>query len=350
VRRIGFVAREDAICYEQVVSDSDLHQLIDVDLADELARLLTQIPRGRVTTYGALAEALGDRVAARWVGETLVDHPHGPDCPCHRVVRKNGEPGLYIAGNASAKLDQLRSEGVTIEAGRVALNDTFTTFTSTAPLRRLHHFQTGVPQQLTLKKYRGPIDRVAALDVAYVTPRAAVVACIVADACSRDVIASHTHIAPVTFPYISGYLAFRELPAMLRLWRDLTAGGPIADVVLIDGNGILHPRRAGIAACFGLLADAPTIGIGKSLLYGRVDVEELRAGETRPVIDRDELIGLAVKSTDRSRPIFVSPGNHCDVEQAAAIVQTLFAGHRLPEPLHRADRLTKQAARELRPS
>ena len=106
---------------------------------------------------------------------------------------------------------------------------------------------------------------------------------------------------------------------MLRLWRDLTASRPIADVVLIDGNGILHPRRAGIAACFGLLADVPTIGIGKSLLCGRVDVEGLRAGETRPVVDRDELIGLAVKSTDRSRPIFVSPGNHCDIEQAAAI-------------------------------
>jgi len=337
------------MCYEQVVTDSDLHALLNVDLAAELQRLLAQIPRGRVTTYGALADALGDRVAARWVGETLVNHPHGPDCPCHRVVRRNGEPGLYIAGDSTAKLERLRSEGVSIEGGRVALNDTFTTFTCTAPLRRLHDFQTGVPQQLSLQRFHGPVHRVAALDVAYVSPRGAVAACVVTDAHSNDSIASHTRLAPVTFPYVSGYLAFRELPALLALWREVTATGPVADVVLIDGNGILHPRRAGIAACFGLLADVPTIGIGKSLLCGRVDLEGLRAGETRPVIDADELIGLAVRSTDRSRPIFVSPGNLCDIEQAVAIVQSLFAGHRLPEPLHRADRLTKQAVRERRP-
>lgn len=332
------------------MTDRDLHALLDVDLAAELLRLLARVPYGRVTTYGVLADALGDRVAARWVGETLLHHPHGPDCVCHRVVRKNGEPGRYIAGDAAAKLRRLINEGVAIENGRATLSGLYVDFDSSAPLRRLHEFQISVPAQLDLRPCRGRVERVAALDVAYVSPDEAVAACVVADAHTQEVLASHTRRTPVTFPYISGYLAFRELPALLALWREATADGPIADVVLIDGNGILHPRRAGIAACFGLLADVPTIGVGKSLLCGRVDVQGLRAGETRPVIDRDDVIGLAVKATDRSRPIFVSPGNHCDLEQAAAIVQQLFAGHRLPEPLHRADRLTKQAVRAARTS
>lgn len=321
-----------------------------LDLASELQRLLEQVPRGRVTTYGALADALGDRVAARWVGEALLGHTHGPNCPCYRVVRKNGEPGLYIAGNAAAKLQRLDVEGVAIENGRASLDGLFVDFNSTAPLRRLREFQAGVPFQLDLRPHRGPVGRVAALDVAYVSPGEAVAACVVAEARTREVIATYTRCAPVTFPYISGYLAFRELPALLALWRELMADGPIADVVLIDGNGILHPRRAGIAACFGLLADVPTIGIGKSLLCGTVDVRGLRAGENRPVIHHDDVIGLAVAATDRSKPIFVSPGNHCDLEQAGAIVQQLCDGHRLPEPLHCADRLTKQASRKQRES
>jgi deoxyribonuclease V len=77
-------------------------------------------------------------------------------------------------------------------------------------------------------------------------------------------------------------------------------------------------------------------------------VDALRAGDSRPVVDREELIGLAVKSTDRSRAIFVSAGNHVDVPQAAQLVQRMFAGHRLPEPLHRADRLTKLEIRRIR--
>lgn len=342
------IAQTPRSCYEWPVHDHDLTALLDVNLGEELARLLAQIPAGAVTTYGALADALGDRVAARWVGERLLDHEHRPDCRCHRVVRKNGEPGLFIDGDSAAKLARLSAEGVPIERGRASVNSIFTRFKSAAPLRRLREFQSRVPAQLALRRQSGPVERVAALDVAYVSPREAVAACVVVETRSLETVGTWTRLALVTFPYVSGYLAFRELPLLLALWRELTRDGPVADLVLIDGNGILHPRRAGIAACFGLLANVRTIGIGKSLLCGRVGVSGLRAGETRPVVDRDELIGLAVKSTDRSRPILVSPGNHCEIAEAAERVQELFAGHRLPEPLHRADRLTKDSARAAR--
>ncbi|MBL8851828.1 MAG: endonuclease V [Planctomycetaceae bacterium] len=322
--------------------------LLDVNLPAELWRLIAQVPRGCVTTYGALADALGDRVAARWVGELLMDHAHDVDCPCHRVVRRNGEPGLYIAGGAAAKLSRLASEGIPIEHGRASLERHFAGFQSAAPLRGLKEFQQQVPARLDLRCFDGTVRRIAALDMAYVSSSTAVAVGVIADATSLETMSTLTITSPVMFPYISGYLAFRELPALLSLWKQMQSAAPAADVVLIDGNGSLHPRRAGIAACFGLLTDVPTIGIGKSLLCGRVDVAGLRVGDTRPVIDRDELIGLAVKSADRSRPIFVSAGNYVDIPQAAQLVQRMFAGHRLPEPLHQADRLTKQRVRELR--
>jgi len=327
------------------VHRDSLHSLLDLDLPAELWRLIAQIPIGRVTTYGALADALGDRVAARWVGERLMDHAHDAGCCCHRVVRARGEPGLFIAG-ADAKLSRLASEGIPIENGRASLDRLFTGFDCTAPLQRLKDFQHDVPARLDLRRFRGAVRRIAALDMAYISPSMAVAVGVIADAASLETISTLTINAPVTFPYITGYLAFRELPALLSLWDQMQATALPADLVLIDGNGSLHPRRAGIASCFGLLADIPTIGIGKSLLCGRVDVQRLHAGDSRPIIDRDELIGLAVKSTDRSRPIFVSAGNHVDIPQAAQLVQRMFAGHRLPEPLHQADRLTKSEARK----
>ena len=137
----------------------------------------------------------------------------------------------------------------------------------------------------------------------------------------------------------------RELPLMLQAWRAVCDAGFAPDAVLVDGNGILHPRRAGIAACFGLLADVPAVGIGKTLLCGRVDRDSVTVRKPRPVVHEDQLVGMAVKSTDGSRPIFVSPGNRVDIDGAVDLVRRLFAGHRLPEPLHRADRLSKSAAR-----
>jgi len=115
--------------------------------------------------------------------------------------------------------------------------------------------------------------------------------------------------------------------------------------VFIDGNGYLHPRRAGIASCFGLIADAPTIGVGKSLLCGRVDLHEMTAVDRRAVTHDDELIGVALKSRDDSKPVFVSPGHRIDFDGAAGLARRMMRGHRLPEPVHRADRLSKRAVR-----
>ena len=91
---------------------------IDIpDLPLQLRELLEQVPAGRVTTYGDLAEALGDVAAARWVGSYLLDHPHDGDCPCHRVVRRTGELGLFITGDEADKQRRLTADGVPVSDG-----------------------------------------------------------------------------------------------------------------------------------------------------------------------------------------------------------------------------------------
>ncbi|MGE3317602.1 MAG: MGMT family protein, partial [Planctomycetaceae bacterium] len=88
------------------------------DLPTTLQLLLDQIPCGQVATYGGLADALGCRTAARWVGEYLRDHPHTARCVCHRVVRIDGSIGLYVTGSSDEKARKLQSEGVLIQDGR----------------------------------------------------------------------------------------------------------------------------------------------------------------------------------------------------------------------------------------
>lgn len=309
--------------------------------------MLLQIPRGRFTTYGHLARALGDVKAARWVGQYLLDHAHRRGCHCHRVVRQTGEPGLFIDGDAAAKLERLRREGVAIDEGRLDVGRAFDGFESSAPLASLMAFQRSVPRSLRLKSPALPIRRIAAIDAAYRSGGEAAAAYVLVDADTLETIWSTTVTAPATFPYISGYLAFRELPLMLCAWQAASKAGYGADALIIDGNGILHPRRAGIAACFGLLADVPTVGIGKKLLCGSADVKGMRATETRPVMHDGQVIGAAMRCTESSRPIFVSPGNRIDLNGAVKLVRRMFGDHRLPEPLHRADRLSKSAARAM---
>jgi deoxyribonuclease V len=285
--------------------------------------------------------------AARWVGHYLLEHNHHRGCHCHRVVRQTGDPGLYIDGDPAAKLDRLSREGVVVREGQLDVTRAFDEFDSSAPLAQLMAFQLNVPQRLRLRPRLRSVRTVAGIDAAYGPGGEAVGAYVLVDADSQETVWSTTVTAPAAFPYISGYLAFRELPLMLRAWEAARESGYAADAVLIDGNGILHPRRAGIAACFGLLADVPTVGIGKKLLCGSADAKSAR-GEPVPVVNHDEVIGAAVKCTVASKPIYVSPGNRIDLDGAVHLVQRLFSGHRLPEPLHRADRLSKSTARALK--
>jgi deoxyribonuclease V len=150
-----------------------------------------------------------------------------------------------------------------------------------------------------------------------------------------------TMVPPI--PYVPGYLGFREVPALLAL---LDAMPHQPDLLLVDGQGIAHPRRCGFATHLGVVADLPTIGCAKSLLCGKVEGDlGPAAGDTAPLIDRGEQVGVALRTRPRANPIYVSTGHRVSLETAVAWVMKLTDGRRLPLPIRLAHDAANAARR-----
>ncbi len=162
---------------------------------------------------------------------------------------------------------------------------------------------------------------------------------------------------PIVLPYIPGYLSFREAPASVDA---VTGLSDRPDLLVVDGNGLLHPRGAGIATHVGVILDIPTVGVAKSLLCGRLDGPEppYETGTRVPIVATDDMalpsgstIGYAVQTRqwdtpDRHiNPVYVSPGHRVSPETAVDHVLATVAGRKLPEPIRLADRAAGEAAR-----
>ncbi|WP_353717558.1 endonuclease V [Dyadobacter sp. 676] len=131
------------------------------------------------------------------------------------------------------------------------------------------------------------------------------------------------------FPYVPGYLAFREIPAILRAFEQM----PVKPhLVMFDGNGILHARRMGIASHFGILTGTVTMGCAKKKLAGQYAEPGVAKGEYTPVTDKGEVIGYAVRTKDNVKPVFISPGHQMSLEDSLTLAFKCTGKHRLPEP------------------
>lgn len=144
----------------------------------------------------------------------------------------------------------------------------------------------------------------------------------------------------IEFPYIPTLLSFREGPCFIAAFEKLHTE---PDVIIFDGQGIAHPRRLGIAAHLGILLDKPTIGCAKSLLYGKIvsKVSETRGSVSFLVEENNEkeIIGAAVRTKDKVKPIIISPGYKMNLENAIKITLTCTKKYRLPEPIRYAHQL-----------
>jgi len=141
------------------------------------------------------------------------------------------------------------------------------------------------------------------------------------------------------FPYVPGLLSFRELPVLVAAMEKLRE---LPDLVLVDGQGIAHPRRFGIACHLGVWFDVPALGCAKSRLCGDERQPGRLRGEMVPLWDAGEEIGRIVRTRDRVKPLYVSPGHRVDCDSAAAAVLACHGGYRLPEPTRQAHLLANR--------
>lgn len=141
---------------------------------------------------------------------------------------------------------------------------------------------------------------------------------------------------PTCFPYVPGYLSFRELPGVMQALQQLRS---TPDLVLCDGQGIAHPRRFGLACHLGVLTGLPTIGVAKSRLIGQYQEPATTKGAWEPLQDKGETIGAVLRTRDHVRPLFVSIGHRVDLQTAIEYVLRCTTRYRLPETTRYAHKL-----------
>jgi deoxyribonuclease V len=146
-------------------------------------------------------------------------------------------------------------------------------------------------------------------------------------------------VATGSFPYVPGLLSFREAPALLEAFGKVQSE---PDVVILDGQGLAHPRRLGLACHVGLWLDRPTVGCAKSLLTGQYKQLGEQAGSVAPLRDRQEVVGMAVRTKRGTKPLFVSVGHRIDLASAVEVVLRSGRGYRVPEPTRQAHLLVNR--------
>jgi len=351
------------------------------DLYEYFYGLVKQIPEGRVSTYRALACALGECRAARAVGQMLKENPTPIVVPCHRVVMSDGTPGGYAGLHTPHKIALLEKEEVYFEGGSVRNFEErlFTDFRTDYPLKTLREEQERVAKAIAIpeegnkekeqeneenrnKKEQGwqeKFPKILGLDVSY-RGREAQGAGVLFD--NGIPVKTVKVRMKVKFPYITGFLSYREIPVYLRILEKLKSEDALPDLLMVDGNGVLHPIGCGIGAHLHYLTGIPVVGVAKSHLCGTVgEFRKLwdflpsfsgtglaRAAEVRfeknttckSCESSGELRGFACIQNIRriKKPVFVSPGGGVSFIEALAVVAGL-SGFRVPEPIRAAHRL-----------
>jgi deoxyribonuclease V len=146
-------------------------------------------------------------------------------------------------------------------------------------------------------------------------------------------------VRKLSFPYVPGYLSFREGPAVIAAIEQLSRR---PDLLLVDGQGIAHPRGIGLASHIGVLTGIPSIGCAKSRLIGEHAEPGRKKGSWTPLRVDDVIVGAVLRTQDDTRPLFISPGHLTDLDTAVRLIIGCIGKYRIPEPLRCADAFSKK--------
>ena len=201
-------------------------------------------------------------------------------------------------------------------------------------LKQAREIQLELRKRIRFETVPMPVTAVAGLDCAYSRRFGMMFAVVVVMAYDTlQIVEVTSATVPVSFPYVPGYLTFREAPALLAALDRLQSE---PDVFIFDGQGIMHPLRMGIASHIGVLIDRPSVGCAKKRLYGNIVMPDNDAGARAMVHQDGEVIGAVLRTKSNVKPVYVSPGHRCTVSDAVNIVRHCVTAYRLPEPTRQA--------------
>jgi len=204
--------------------------------------------------------------------------------------------------------------------------------------------QKELRQQLNLSPLQKEITTIGGADISFNKYSTTVYAGIVVlQFPSLQVVETKAVVDITEFPYIPGLLAFREVPALSKAWDALNIK---PDVLVLDGHGIAHPRRMGIATHFGLVMQTPTIGCAKSVLTGKFTEPPIEAGTYTDLIQKNEVIAKVLRTKRNTKPVFVSPGNLISMQQSLDIIMQCVRKYRIPEPTRFAHNFVNEERRK----
>ena len=205
-------------------------------------------------------------------------------------------------------------------------------------LEKLKRLQEKLKSRVELKKFSSKVRIVAGCDSSFPGGKTLGV-CVNISYPELQIIEISYALLETRFPYIPTFLSFRELPSLVQAYRQLKY---TPDLILVDGQGIAHPRGLGIASHLGVIVGKPTIGVAKSRLFGDFEMSPgPERGSFVYLKNGKSTIGAVLRTRDNVKPVFVSPGNLIDVDSAVEWVLKLGAGYRLPEPTRIADKISK---------
>lgn len=212
------------------------------------------------------------------------------------------------------------------------------------PLSELRSLQSRLAERVRIEPLEAEPATVAAVDV-HLAGERGIAAAVLASLPSLEIVEQQIAVVDITFPYVPGFLSFREAPACLAVLQRLSTA---PELILVDGQGLAHPRSFGLACHVGIESEIPTIGVAKSILVGHHGALGTERGSVADLVHRGKIVGVALRTRADVAPLYVSVGHRITLPECVDWVLRTTTRYRLPEPSRQAHRLASEAARELR--